>query len=670
MAKFEALRSMPRADRRRRCAAAALLALAPAWAAAELTLTEGTNLSVDIASDGRLVMDLLGGIWIIPAGGGEAARVQHGPRPAARPRWSPDDTALVYESTAADRPMLWLARIGEAAGEPLGDPGYANRDPAWHPSGERITFAAARRASGFDLWETDLATRLSWRLTAAAGDETDPAWSNDGRHLVYIHAHAGGWSLVLRRHGEPEEVLVSSTRPLAAPSWRPDGSLVTYLREDDSGWAVWMTILSEPRLHRPLIEGEDFFLSPVVWRDRQQIVYAADGHIRTRPFDAWASVDVPFAAAIGSTGGRGATRPAARELPPEEPADGYSIVRAARVFDGTGDGYRRDVDIVIAAGRIVAIEAQAERPGEILIDVGDVTVLPGLVDGWAALPADAPASLGPLLLCLGVTTLVAETPAAAALNATWGGAALPGPRVLAAARVDEAPPAEHLPWLVSLSGGRSAGLAGQDAVREWQSRGVAVLAESWQAALASGASLVLANSTRPTSPAGHRYQDIEVASDRGGITFVSGLADAATPGLDDIWQARPSRLIASAETPPRRFGTRPMLTTAATTIVLGSRPNGLPPGIATHAELEALVAAGLTPLEALKAAGVNAAAALGLGTRLGRIAPGAQADLVLVAGDPLAAIGNARDVVAVVRGGRFYSVSGLIDRARAAAAVE
>ena len=120
----------------------------------------------------------------------------------------------------------------------------------------------------------------------------------------------------------------------------------------------------------------------------------------------------------------------------------------------------------------------------------------------------------------------------------------------------------------------------------------------------------------------------------------------------------------------RRFTERPRVERGITDTVVGSRANGMPAGIGTHAELRALQAAGLEAEQALRAAGVNAAAALGVDPRLGRIATGAVADLVLVDGDPLRTVDDALSVIAVVRNGRFYSVAGLIDRAVAAAAVE
>ena len=166
----------------------------------------------------------------------------------------------------------------------------------------------------------------------------------------------------------------------------------------------------------------------------------------------------------------------------------------------------------------------------------------------------------------------------------------------------------------------------------------------------------------PSSPGGKSYQDVQLASGTGVITFVSGLADNSTPGLDSIRNSRQALLLPNPVTPTRRFTAAPNLSAAASTVVLGSKSNGLQPGVALHAEFRALVAAGLSEEQALKAAGVNAAGALGLGLKLGRIATGAAADLVLVDGDPLNNIDHTLKIIGVVRNGRFFSVSGLIDR--------
>jgi hypothetical protein len=77
------------------------------------------------------------------------------------------------------------------------------------------------------------------------------------------------------------------------------------------------------------------------------------------------------------------------------------------------------------------------------------------------------------------------------------------------------------------------------------------------------------------------------------------------------------------------------------------------PGASLHEELELLVKAGLSPLEALQTATRNAAEFLGELDRRGTISVGKEADLVLLDADPLEKIGNVRKVRAVVLGGRL-----------------
>lgn len=646
-----------------RASFAILVLLAATIANTEVFVTQGTNISVDVSRDGRSTFDLLGGIWILPVDGGDARALRAGLRPARRPRWSPSADTLVYQASGMDGDELWLHDVSGDRSERLGKGRHFDQHPKWHPGGQRIIFSSDRSGNGFDLWEIDIATKLVWRLSDLPGHETHPTWSNDGRNLIYVHEEDGQWSLMLRAYGQPDSILTTSKRRLSVPSWRPDGSLVTYLRDDDDGWSVRMVILSNPALDRPLIDGEDFFVAPIVWLDRQQMLYTADGQIRTRNFNAWTSRDVPFRAAVGKPATYGEAATVARDLPPIEEPTGTIVVRAERLYDGVESAYRRGADIVIEGGRIAAVEDRRDRPGVIVIDLGDVTVIPGFIDAYGGLPDDVDESLGPLLLGLGVTTLVAEHEKVVALDGAWSGKDIPGPRVLAAYSMQDADMHSGLPWLITISGDMSAGIEQRNAVRDWQSQGVAVLADSWQAGLGSGAALLLGAQTMPASPAGKSYQDVQLARGSDAIRLVSGVADVSTPGVDAILATRQASSISMPVTLTRRFGRSPDLSAAAAAIVLGSRPNGLPPGVGMHAELRGLVEAGLTAEQALKAAGVNAAEALGIGVTLGRITTGAAADLLLVDGDPLANIADSLNIIGVVRNGRFFSVSGLIDRA-------
>ena len=153
--------------------------------------------------------------------------------------------------------------------------------------------------------------------------------------------------------------------------------------------------------------------------------------------------------------------------------------------------------------------------------------------------------------------------------------------------------------------------------------------------------------------------------------LISGLADIGTPGITPLLGSRQAlELERHSSVAGRRFSNVPKLAASSASIVLGSKPNSLPPGLALHAELRALSAAGLRGDQVFLTAGSNAAVVLGLENQIGRILPGAVADLVLVNGDPLANVADALSIIAVVRNGRFFSLVSLLERAKAAAAVE
>jgi len=78
------------------------------------------------------------------------------------------------------------------------------------------------------------------------------------------------------------------------------------------------------------------------------------------------------------------------------------------------------------------------------------------------------------------------------------------------------------------------------------------------------------------------------------------------------------------------------------------------PGHSLHREIELYVEAGLTPLEAIQAATIMPARAMGLDKESGTVEVGKKADLILLGGNPLESIHNIRKVEKVVSGGTLY----------------
>jgi imidazolonepropionase-like amidohydrolase len=83
------------------------------------------------------------------------------------------------------------------------------------------------------------------------------------------------------------------------------------------------------------------------------------------------------------------------------------------------------------------------------------------------------------------------------------------------------------------------------------------------------------------------------------------------------------------------------------------------PGHSLHREIELYVQAGFTPMEAILAASLVPARAMGLEKEVGTLETGKRADLIVIAGDPLADIRNTRNVEFVITNGVMYNTAEL-----------
>lgn len=99
------------------------------------------------------------------------------------------------------------------------------------------------------------------------------------------------------------------------------------------------------------------------------------------------------------------------------------------------------------------------------------------------------------------------------------------------------------------------------------------------------------------------------------------------------------------------------LHTAGIPIVAGT--DQAVPGHSLHREMEIYVEAGFTPMEAIQAATLVPARAMGREKESGTVEAGKRADLVVVDADPLADIRNLRRVSTVVQAGRAYDTAKL-----------
>jgi len=143
------------------CALSGLLLAQDARREVRVTLREGTSMAAAPSPDGRTVMiDLLGVLWSVDAGGGEARRLLPDGYDAHAPAWSPDGRRVAFQAYLKDTWHLWVMNAdGSGLAEVPAGP-FDVREPHWSPDGTRLAFSSDR-SGHYDIWMRTLATGLS-----------------------------------------------------------------------------------------------------------------------------------------------------------------------------------------------------------------------------------------------------------------------------------------------------------------------------------------------------------------------------------------------------------------------------------------------------------------------------------------------------------------------------
>lgn len=501
---------------------------------------------------------------------------------------------------------LWLVEDDEL--ERLTDDAFVDADPQFSPDGEWLVFASDR-GGDMAIWRYEIESGRMQPLADGPGRAFEPQVSGDGRYAAWLATHGEDrWdeaSLMLVDLERPSESATIAMGLFAAGELTWQGPYLRLTASDTAGGEAF------PHVYET--EAGEARAAPSPEPDAELVAM-----LERQPQLQW--------------------EPAAAEAP--------YVIQAARLFDGIGSDYRYHVDIHIEGQRITDIVRRGRLPlPERVIDVGEATVVPGLIDVHAHLSTVGGAELGRTWLRFGVTTVrdvTGDWRRALERDETWASGQSPGPRLVVAPV--RPPPDGVLPAAspVVLDNGRRVfgGFAH-------------ALADQWarEDTLPPRLPPVLVGADTPGLPRmtvstlGRSYGDVIGQIRASGAYFATGLG-----ALDTVAAGR------GLGRPDDGFD---RIVQGTGRIAIGSDAPAVAWGLGYHDELGRLSERGVPPAQALRYATAGGAIALGLSLQLGTLEPGRLADLVVIDGDPLRDLGDLRRVEAVVRGGVWHDAGTL-----------
>jgi imidazolonepropionase-like amidohydrolase len=359
----------------------------------------------------------------------------------------------------------------------------------------------------------------------------------------------------------------------------------------------------------------------------------------------------------------------------DDRVENATVIEHVAVVDPARGEVRADQSVVILNGRIRQVAPASEvraLTGERVVDGRGKFLMPGLWDMHAHV-ADDESAMTRLLAqgVVGIRDMGGDFAVLAESRRRVADGRLPGPLlVLAGPSMRGAPhdaSSTNDSWIVQTA---------EDARREVErlsSLGVDFVGTD--ASLSRAAYLAVAAEARRRTMrvGGHVPEEVSlVEAANAGVVTIDGsawmratprdleaLAHAGvwlTPMLSSSTAGSPE---ASAAIAARLRAMVPDIRRTRMRLLAGSdwrrRPSSDtgPPDTALHDELLAMVNAGLTAADALRAATSAAAECLGITNTHGAVAAGRSADLVLLDADPLADVRNTRRIAAVISAGRF-----------------
>jgi TolB protein len=178
----------------------------PAWS------PDGTRIAFSSTRDGNPE------IYVVNRDGSNLHRITNHPGIDITPTWSPTGNQIAFTSDRTGTPQIYVVGSDGLNLAKRSADGYCDR-PTWSPAPYNEIAFSSRNGPGFDIRVIDLATGRSSALTNGEGTNESPAYSPNGRHIVFTSTRSGKTQVFTMARDGRDVKQITRTGNNEKPDW-------------------------------------------------------------------------------------------------------------------------------------------------------------------------------------------------------------------------------------------------------------------------------------------------------------------------------------------------------------------------------------------------------------------------------------------------------------------